>query len=191
MNIHLQLGTAMKKTVRGGTIELAIGDITLQEVDAIVNAANSRLAGGGGVDGAIHRRGGPAIMQETSRKYPQGCPTGSAVISGAGNLKSKYVIHAVGPFYRDGQSRDEQLLAGACRTSLELAKEHACASVAFPAISTGAYRYPLDEAAHIAVRAAAAFLADPGSVRLVRFVLFSQEAYDAFAKALAALEAGE
>lgn len=178
----------MKKTIHGGTIELTVGDITLQAVDAIVNAANSRLAGGGGVDGAIHRRGGPAIMDETRKKYPQGCPTGSAVISGGGKLKAGHIIHAVGPVYRDGRSGETEKLAGAHRASLELAKENGCASVAFPAISTGAYGYPLHEAARVAIREAAKFLADPGSVQLIRFVLYSQDAYDGFAKAMEAIE---
>src|SRR3954466_4828456 len=113
----------MRWQIKKAVIELVQGDITLQEVDAIVNAANSQLAGGGGVDGAIHRRGGPSIMQETAERNPDGCPTGSAVITGAGNLPAKYVIHAVGPFYSGGKCEEAALLAGAFRRSLELAVE--------------------------------------------------------------------
>jgi O-acetyl-ADP-ribose deacetylase (regulator of RNase III) len=167
----------------GRALELFLGDITLQDVDAIVNAANSRLAGGGGVDGAIHRAGGPAIMEETRRRYPDGCPTGSAVITGAGNLRAKYVIHAVGPVWSGGNRGEEALLAAAYRTSLELALSHHCRSIALPALSTGAYRYPIDEAARTAVRTASEFLAGLAAeqtLTLVRFVLFSNEVLDAF-----------
>ncbi len=174
----------MRATINGGTLELTQGDITLQEVDAIVNAANSRLAGGGGVDGAIHRRGGPAIMEETVQKYPQGCPTGSAVISGAGKLAARHVLHAVGPVWRGGEHGEEELLAGACRRSLELAVENGCESVAFPALSAGAYGYPIDRAARVALRTAISFLREHGRPELVRFVLFDAGAYGAFAAAL-------
>jgi O-acetyl-ADP-ribose deacetylase (regulator of RNase III) len=176
----------MATTINGRILELVLGDITAQEVDAIVNAANSALAGGGGVDGAIHRAGGPAIMEETRRLYPDGCPTGSAVITGAGKLPAKYVIHAVGPMWRGGNAGEEQLLASAYRRSLEHAAEHACRSVALPALSTGAYRYPLDAAARVAINTAADFLdqltAD-SPLDLVRFVLFSVDARDAFERA--------
>lgn len=182
----------MHASIGGQTVELVQGDITQQQVDAIVNAANSRLAGGGGVDGAIHRRGGPAIMEETSRRYPEGCPTGSAVISGAGNLPAKYVIHAVGPVWSGGQRGEARLLGGCYRRALELAVEHGCASVAFPAISTGAYGYPLDAAAQVAVDAVCEFLEARHAPSLVRFVLFGADAYHAFARALRRhLEAGE
>ena len=127
----------MHVQIDGQTLELRQGDITLQQVDAIVNAANSRLAGGGGVDGAIHRRGGPEIMRDTDARYPDGCPTGSAVISTAGKLAAKYVIHAVGPVWSGGQRGEADLLAGAYRRSLELAVEHGCHSIALPALSTG------------------------------------------------------
>jgi O-acetyl-ADP-ribose deacetylase (regulator of RNase III) len=165
-------------------IELHQGDNTLQEVDAIVNAANSRLAGGGGVDGAIHRRGGPAIMAETDAKYPDGCPTGSAVITGGGNLAAKHVIHAVGPVWSGGNRGEADLLAGAYRRSLELAIEHDCRSIAFPALSTGAYRYPMDQAARVAIGTAIAFLKEHAAPELVRFVLFDAGAYGAFAAAM-------
>jgi O-acetyl-ADP-ribose deacetylase (regulator of RNase III) len=179
----------MNAIINGRSLELVLGDITAQEVDAIVNAANSALAGGGGVDGAIHRAAGPAIMEETRERYPDGCPTGSAVISGAGKLPAKYVIHAVGPVWRGGNAGEEKLLAAAYRKSLELAAENACRSVALPALSTGAYRYPLDDAARVAVTTAVDFveqLTNDAPLRLVRFVLFSSEAFAAFERALAA-----
>jgi len=156
-------------------------------VDAIVNAANSRLAGGGGVDGAIHRAGGSGIMDETRRRYPDGCPTGSAVITAAGNLRAKYVIHAVGPFWDGGTQGEETLLASAYRTSLELAAAHGCQSIALPALSTGAYRYPIDAAAKTALRTAVEFLEnldEQHPLQLVRFVLFSNDALAAFETAL-------
>ena len=181
----------MKANIGGATIELHQGDITLEEVDAIVNAANSSLAGGGGVDGAIHRRGGPAIMAETDAKYPRGCPTGSAVISTAGNLKARYVIHAVGPVWGGGVRGEAELLAGAYRRSLELAVENDCRSIALPALSTGAYHYPMDQAARVALRTAIEFLREHGRPELVRFVLFDAGAYGAFAAALDKLWGGE
>jgi len=174
----------MQLQIDQAVLELVQGDITDQEVDAVVNAANSRLAGGGGVDGAIHRRGGPAIMAETREKYPDGCPTGSAVISTAGNLPARYVIHAVGPIWRGGGKGEAELLAGAYRRSLELAVEHDCRSVAFPALSCGVYGYPIDQAARVALRTAIDFLKEHGRPELVRFVLFDQGAYGAFAAAL-------
>jgi len=174
----------MQIEIHGCVLELVEGDVTLQEVDAVVNAANSRLAGGGGVDGAIHRRGGPSIMAETDQKYPDGCPTGSAVISGAGNLPAKHVIHAVGPVWHGGQRQEAQLLAGAYRRCLELAVEHRCASIAFPSLSTGAYGYPLDQAARVALAVTIEFLKQHGKPGLVRFVLFGAGAYKVFAAAL-------
>ena len=174
----------MQVEINGLSLELHQGDVTLQAVDAIVNAANSRLMGGGGVDGAIHRRGGPAIMAETDVKYPDGCPTGSAVISGAGDLPANHVIHAVGPVYSGGQSGEPGLLAGAYRRCLELAVENGCRSIAFPSLSTGAYRYPMDQAARIALSTTIAFLRENGRPALVRFVLFDEGAYGAFAAAL-------
>lgn len=141
----------MKFEVNGSTIELVRGDITSQDTDAIVNAANSRLAGGGGVDGAIHRAGGPSIMEETWSKYPGGCSTDCAVITGGGDLKAGYVIHTVGPIYRGGERGEAGLLALAYRESLRLASKHGLKSIAFPSISTGAYRYPIAAAADIAI----------------------------------------
>lgn len=174
----------MKVTINGQTLDLVQGDITLQQVDAIVNAANSQLAGGGGVDGAIHRRGGPAIMEETDRRYPGGCPTGSAVISGGGNLAARHVIHAVGPVWNGGRSGEAERLASAYRTCLELALEYNCRSIAFPSLSTGAYGYPMDRAARIALRVVKDFLAERAAPALVQFVLFTEGAYGAFAAAL-------
>ena len=174
----------MRIEIGKAILELFEGDITLQEVDAIVNAANSRLAGGGGVDGAIHRRGGQSIMAETIARYIQGCPTGSAVISGAGKLPAKHVIHAVGPVWNGGRHGEAELLASAYRRCLELAVEHDCCSLAFPALSTGAYRYPIDLAARTALSTAMDFLNKHGKPDLVRFVLFDAAAYNTFAAEL-------
>lgn len=170
------------------TLELVAGDITDQEVDAMVNAANARLAGGGGVDGAIHRRGGPTIMRETDRRYPDGCPTGSAVITAAGQLPCKYVIHAVGPVWHGGGQREQELLASAYRRCLELAVEHECQSLAFPSLSTGAYGFPLDKAAQVALATVSRFLREQERPALVRFVLWGETAYRTFADTLASLE---
>lgn len=177
----------MHVAIRDCRLELHQGDITAQVVDAIVNAANSRLAGGGGVDGAIHRRGGPAIMDETRRRYPDGCPTGSAVISGAGELSARHVIHAVGPVWRGGQGGEERLLASAYRTALELARDHDCRSIALPALSTGAYGYPLELASLVALRTTIEFVESHGRPELVRFVLFGVQAFEVFASALASI----
>jgi O-acetyl-ADP-ribose deacetylase (regulator of RNase III) len=134
-------------------------DITSLDVDAIVNAANSHLAGGGGVDGAIHRAGGPEIMAETRRDFPDGCPTGSAVTTGAGQLKAKWVIHAVGPVWWGGLRGEDRLLASAWRSALQEACDHGARSVAFPSLSTGAYRFPVGRAAKIAMQEVREFLA--------------------------------
>lgn len=152
-------------------IELVRGDITEQEVDAIVNAANTTLLGGGGVDGAIHRRGGPEILEEC-RKLG-GCATGDAKITTAGRLPARYVIHAVGPVYRDGRHGEPEKLASAYRRSLEVALENGCRTVAFPSISTGAYRYPIRDAARIALSTVREFLEQHPDIELARFVLFS------------------
>jgi len=186
--VRLILTGPMRKSIGTTVLELVQGDITSQQVDAIVNAANSGLAGGGGVDGAIHRRGGPAIMQDTARRYPSGCPTGSAVISVAGDFPARYVIHAVGPRWRGGQKGEAELLASAYRRSFELAIEHGCKSMALPALSAGAYGYPLDQACRIALGEAKAFLDQHGRPELVRFVLFTPGAYGAFAAALGELD---
>ena len=166
------------------TVELVTGDITRQQSDAIVNAANSRLVGGGGVDGAIHRAGGPSIMAETRQKYPQGCPTGDAVITGAGDLVAQYVIHTVGPVWSGGQRSEEEKLSSAYQRSLELAVENGCGSVAFPSLSTGAYRYPVDLAAGTALNTVLSFLEKNHQPKVVRFVLFDDPTHAAYVAAL-------
>lgn len=164
-------GVLMDIKIGNGTLSLVRGDITQEETDAIVNAANSRLAGGGGVDGAIHRAGGPRIMEEC-RKVG-GCPTGQAVITTGGNLKAKYVIHTVGPIYRDGKSGEPELLASAYRNSLKLSAEKGIRSISFPSISTGAYGYPIRDAAEIALNTVIDFLRSHSTPSLVNFVLHS------------------
>lgn len=173
----------------GKQIRLLVGDITKIRVDAIVNAANSGLRGGGGVDGAIHRAGGPTIMRELDaiRHQHGGCPTGSAVVTGAGALPAKHVFHAVGPVYRDGQHGEPEQLAACYRTCLELAEQHGVRTISFPAISTGAYGYPADEAANIALRIVSEHLDKPGSgVHEVLMVLFDQPTYEVYSSLAAA-----
>jgi O-acetyl-ADP-ribose deacetylase (regulator of RNase III) len=173
------------------TLSLVRGDITLQATDAIVNAANSGLMGGGGVDGAIHRAGGPAILEECRQIVArQGrLPTGQAVITTGGNLRAKYVIHAVGPVWRGGQADEARLLSSAYLESLRLAAEHDLASLAFPSISTGAYGYPVDEAASVAIKTVADFLRGRStSIRQVIFVLFDARTLASYAGALGSLE---
>lgn len=165
-------------------LELVTGDITRQTTAAIVNAANSRLAGGGGVDGAIHRAGGPSIMAETRQHYPHGCSTGEAVITGAGQLPARYVIHAVGPIWQGGQHHEAEQLASAYEQSLAVAVAHQCQSVAFSSLSTGAYAYPVALAARTALATVVAFLQAHHQPSLVRFVLFDRGTYDAYATAL-------
>ena len=163
------------------TLEFIQGDITQVAADAIVNAANSRLAGGGGVDGAIHRAGGPSILEECRRIG--GCPTGSAVATGAGNLPAKWVFHAVGPVYH-GREKDVEQLASCHLKCLDLALEKGCRSIAFPAISTGAYGYPVPEASVIAVGAVHGWLIKhPGALDRVTFVLFDADTLKAYQSA--------
>ena len=173
-------------TIGTSKIELTQGDITHQELEAIANAANSKLAGGGGVDGAIHRAGGPSLMEELRTKYPQGCPTGQAVITSGGRLKARHVLHAVGPVY-SGKLKDAELLASAYRASLSLCSQHGIRTVAFPSISTGAYHYPLEEAAPIALQTVAGYLTAHPEITLVRFVLFDPATYAAYRQALEAI----
>jgi len=164
-------------------VEVVEGDITGEEVDAIVNAANSSLLGGGGVDGAIHRAGGPAILAEC-RKLG-GCATGDAKVTSAGRMPAKYVIHTVGPVYRDGQHREPELLASCYRRSLEVAADHGVRSIAFPAISCGAYGYPIREAARIAVDTVKDYLEAHVGIEHVRFVTFGRDTYEPFRQSLA------
>jgi O-acetyl-ADP-ribose deacetylase (regulator of RNase III) len=173
----------------GKKIVLMQGDITRIPVDAMANAANSALAGGGGVDGAIHRAGGPAIMRELDaiRARSGGCPTGGAVATVAGNLPAQYVFHAVGPVWRGGGHGEADLLAGCYRTCLELARERNLRTISFPAISTGIYGYPLKEAAAIAIREAQRHLNDPAtSLEQVIFVLFDRNAEQIYRALLSA-----
>ena len=173
---------ATEVKVNESILSLVEGDITNEETDAIVNAANTRLAGGAGVDGAIHRASGPTIMEEC-RKIG-GCPTGQAVITTGGNLKAKYVIHTVGPVYKDGSKGEAKLLKSAHLESLKLASAKGLKSISFPAISTGVYGYPVNEAANIALKTAIDYLQEHTDIELIRFVLFGDETYDIFSKEL-------
>ncbi len=172
----------MQVKVQQATLELVEGDITRQEVDAIVNAANSALRPGGGVDGAIHRAGGPKILEEC--RQLGGCPAGEARITTGGNLPAKYVIHTVGPIYRDGLHQEAELLASCYRESLKVASAHGIQSVAFPSLSTGAFGYPLDEAARVALQTVMDYLSEHPEINLVRFILFGKAAYQTFDKIL-------
>lgn len=171
--------------IKKSKLILIQGDITKQETEAIVNAANSTLMGGGGVDGAIHRAGGPAILEECKQIVAKigRLPAGEAVITTGGNLVAKYVIHTVGPIWRGGDRHEAQVLANAYRNSLALAKEKGIRTISFPSISTGAYGYPLEGAAKIAIDTVMDFLKDNGIVE-VYFVLFDDRTYMAYAAAL-------
>jgi O-acetyl-ADP-ribose deacetylase (regulator of RNase III) len=166
------------------TVRLVRGDITEMETDAIVNAANRSLMGGGGVDGAIHRRGGPKILEECKKiratEWPQGLPTGKAVITSAGNLKAKHVIHTVGPVWRGGNRGEPELLAQAYQNSLRLAVSKGLKTVAFPSISTGAYGYPVEDACGVALGAVKEFLEKEDNLDEVVFVLFSESALEVY-----------
>ena len=165
----------MEKKVNQTDITLVQGDITQQRVSAITNAANSRLAGGGGVDGAIHRAGGPAIMAECDkiRREQGGCPTGQAVITTGGDLYADHGIHTVGPIWEGGMSGEPELLASCYRQSLKLAVENELQTIAFPSISTGVYGYPMEKAAIVAIETVTLFLEENEEFKEVRFVLFS------------------
>jgi O-acetyl-ADP-ribose deacetylase (regulator of RNase III) len=173
-------------TVNQAKLSIIQGDITRQATDAIVNAANSGLMGGGGVDGAIHRAGGPAILEECIKIVArQGrLPTGKAVITTAGNLKTRHVIHTVGPIWHGGNEGEPALLASAYRESLKLAAANNLSSVSFPSISTGAYGYPVEKAARIALKEVITFLKQTTSVKEVVFVLYDSRTFDAYADAL-------
>jgi len=180
----------MERVFQNGKVQLIRGDITREATDAIVNAANSSLLGGGGVDGAIHRAGGPAILAECKAiRASQGeCPPGEAVVTTGGRLPARYVIHTVGPVWRGGDRGEPEILASCYRISLRLAVENGVRSIAFPSISTGAYGYPVEKAAPVALSTVAAFLRmeklAPG---LVRFVLFDAETLRTYRQALEVL----
>jgi O-acetyl-ADP-ribose deacetylase (regulator of RNase III) len=181
----------MEVTVGKTKLRLIRGDITEQDTDAIVNAANSSLMGGGGVDGAIHRKGGPKILEECKKiratEWRNGLPTGKAVITSGGNLKARHVIHTVGPIWRGGNSGEPELLANAYRNSLTLAVSKGLKTIAFPSISTGAYGYPIDRASRVALRTVKEFLEQEDRLEEVVFILFSQfdlETYEKAAKEL-------
>jgi O-acetyl-ADP-ribose deacetylase (regulator of RNase III) len=169
-----------------GRVVVKVGDITKEDADAIVNAANSSLMGGGGVDGAIHRAGGPEILQECREirrtQYPDGLPTGQAVMTTAGKMAAKHVIHTVGPVYGRGGKEKAEQLAACYRNSLSLAVEKGLKTVAFPAISTGVYGYPLDEAANVSSQAVEQFLKANASIQEVRLVFFGSKDAEIFLK---------
>lgn len=179
----------MQLRIKQAMLEIVEGDITQQDTEAIVNAANEQLRVGGGVDGAINRAGGPKI-QEEARQIGY-CPTGQAVITTGGNLKAKYVIHTVGPRYKNGLSGEPELLASCYRETLKLASARGIKSLSFPSISTGIFGYPLADAAALALKTVVAYLQEHPDIELVRFVLFGPEAWAAYAAALEALRAGK
>ena len=175
---------AHEQDFANGRVRVMVGDITHQEVDAIVNAANSTLLGGGGVDGAIHRAGGPTILEQCREirrtQYPKGLPTGEAVITTAGELPSRYVIHTVGPIYGSQRGREPELLAACYQNSLLLAAKHSLVSIAFPAISTGIYDYPQAEAAAVSSQAIKEFLERNSLVTEIRLVFFQRRDAEEF-----------
>ncbi|MGI9861055.1 O-acetyl-ADP-ribose deacetylase [Moorella naiadis] len=178
----------MEAIIAGTLLKLLQGDIVDQEVGALVNAANTGLWGGSGVDGAIHRAGGATIAAECRRIREEqgGCPVGGAVITSGGFLLARYVIHTVGPIWHGGRQGEDELLASAYRSSLKLAREKGIKSLAFPSISTGAYRFPIERAARIALGTVGEFLkVNPNSLQEVRFVLFSQPDLEVYEQALA------
>ena len=176
---EIQIGVAKLRLVQG--------DITEMETDAIVNAANPSLMGGGGVDGAIHRKGGPKILEECKRirasEWPNGLPTGKAVITTGGNLKAKYVIHTVGPVWQGGKSGEAELLAEAYRNSLKLAASKGLKTIAFPSISTGAYGYPVEKASRIALSTVKEFLEKEDKLEEVTLVLFTKHDFEIYKEA--------
>lgn len=175
----------MEVRINRSKLELAEGNITAADTKAIVNAANRSLLGGGGVDGAIHRAGGPEILEEC-RKLG-GCETGDAKITTGGNLSAQYVIHTVGPVYHGGEGNEAELLASCYCRSLDVAMENGIKSISFPSISTGAYRYPVEEASHIALKTVIDYLNKHGEIELIRFILFSKLDYDTYSRTLAML----
>ena len=183
------------KSFLNGRVVVKVGDITKENVDAVVNAANGTLMGGGGVDGAIHRAGGPEIKKECEEirrtRYPDGLPTGQAVITSAGKMAARHVIHTVGPVYGRGGKDKTELLAACYRNSLQLASDNGLQTIAFPAISTGVYGYPLDEAAKVASGAIDKFLSADTTIRQVRLVFFSPSDADTFLKNHSFTEQGQ
>ena len=175
-----------EKTFLAGRVVVVVGDITAENLDAIVNAANSSLMGRGGVDGAIHRAGGPTILEECKEirrtQFPQGLPTGEAVITSAGNLPSKFVIHTVGPVYGRHDGKEADLLTASYKNSLELAVKHSLSTIAFPAISTGVYGYPLHEAAAVSSEAIKLFLSTERAIEEVRLVFFREADAEVFTR---------
>jgi len=175
---------SLATTFLGNRVRIAVGDITAQHVDAIVNAANSTLLGGGGVDGAIHRVGGPAILEECREirrtKYPEGLPTGEAVLTTGGNLRARHVIHTVGPIFGQEEGREVELLAACYKNSLKLAKDNSLSTIAFPAISTGVYGYPLAEAAEVSSQAIKEFLGTDHQLSEVRLIFFKPSDMNVF-----------
>jgi O-acetyl-ADP-ribose deacetylase (regulator of RNase III) len=176
----------MQVKVGQAVLDLVEGDITRQDTEAIVNAANEQLRVGGGVDGAINRAGGSKI-QEEARKIGH-CPTGQAVITTGGDLQAKYVIHTVGPIYQDGRQGEAELLASAYRESLKIASARGIKSLAFPSLSTGVYGYPVPDAARVALKTVKEYLAQHPEIELVRFVLFGKPTFEAYAAALQEIE---
>ena len=174
------------KTFLNGRVAVKVGDITKEQVDAIVNAANGSLMGGGGVDGAIHRAGGPEILKQCkeirAKEFPRGLPTGEAVITTAGRMAAQHVIHTVGPVYGRGGGEKAELLAACYRNSLRVAVEHGLKTIAFPAVSTGIYGYPLREAAKVSSQTIEEFLGSNASLTQVRLVFFSPSDADVFVK---------
>ena len=172
--------------IKQASLAIVQGDITRQSTDAIVNAANSGLMGGGGVDGAIHRAGGPAILEECKKIVARqgSLPTGKAVITTAGNMKARHVIHTVGPIWHGGNQGEPALLASAYRESLKLAADNKLSSISFPSISTGAYGYPVDKAARVALKEVVSFLTEVTSIKEVVFVLFDTRTFEIYADTL-------
>lgn len=173
----------MESNIGSAVIRLVLGDITKEETNIIVNAANTALRGGGGVDGAIHRAGGPDILKECIQKYPDGCKTGEARITTAGNMSAKYVIHTPGPIWRGGQKNEESLLKQCYINSLLLATEYKAESIAFPSISTGVYSFPIEQASKIALSTVIDKIPET-SIKEVHFVLFSELDYKMYEKNL-------
>ena len=176
---------------RNTSVRVVQGDITDQAVDAVVNAANSSLMGGGGVDGAIHGRGGPAILEECEQirrtEWPRGLPRGRAVITTGGRLRARHIIHTVGPVWRGGRENEEETLADCYRSSLDIARRSGLSSVAFPSISTGAYGYPIEEASAVALKAVKEYVEREGGPAEVIFVLYTKGDQEVYLRALEGL----